>query len=67
MPIEGKTLQQCGRSMTPNVRGEAGPTVLGQARAAHVIDPWAPRGPGPMPLGLASTEGLGVVARFTAQ
>jgi hypothetical protein len=43
---------------TPNVRGEAGPTVLRLAREAHHV-PQAPRGQGAVPLGLASTEGLG--------
>ena len=45
--------------MTPNVRVEAGPTVLRLARAVHHV-PQAPRGQGAMPLGLASNEGLGL-------
>jgi len=44
--------------MRPNVRGEAGPTVLRLARAVHHV-PQALRGQGAMPLGLASTDGLG--------
>ena len=44
--------------MRPNVRVEAGPTVLRLARAVHHVPP-APRGQGAMPLGLASNEGLG--------
>jgi len=43
---------------TPNVRVEAGPTVLRLARAVHHV-PQALRGQGAMPLGLASNEGLG--------
>ena len=43
----------------PNVRVEAGSTVLLLARAVHHV-PQAPRGQGAMPLGLASNEGLGL-------
>ena len=43
----------------PNVRVEAGPTVLRLAREAHHVTS-APRGPSAMPLGLASNEGLGL-------
>ena len=46
------------RFVRPNVRGEAGPTALRLARAVHHV-PQALRGQGAMPLGLASTEGLG--------
>ena len=58
---DGKCVRQWGRDTspaTPNVRGEAGPTALRLARAVH-HEPQAPRGQGAMPLGLASTEGLG--------
>jgi hypothetical protein len=44
---------------TPNVGGEAGPTAEGQAREAQ-HGTAASRGPGLPPLGLASTDGLGV-------
>ena len=47
-----------GLPARPNVRGEAGPTVLRLAREAHHV-PKTPRGPSATPLGLASTEGLG--------
>jgi len=49
----------------PNVRGEAGPAVLRLARAEHHV-PQALRGQGAMPLGLASTEGLGLARRAKA-
>src|SRR5437773_11234079 len=55
----GDLEQSLGTEPTPNVRGEAGPTVLRLAREAHHVPP-APRGQGAMPLGLASTEGLGL-------
>lgn len=55
-----RALQPCPTFMPrPNVRGEAGPAVLRLAREAHHLAP-APRGQGAMPLGLASTEGLGL-------
>ena len=50
--------------VTPNVRGEAGPTAMRQARRkddTHNLE----GGLGALPLGLASTEGLGRrLARF---
>ena len=55
----GDLEQSLSTEPTPNVRGEAGPAVLRLAREAHHVPP-APRGQGAMPLGLASTEGLGL-------